>query len=729
MGYVQSGKTANFSALIAKAADLGYKLFIVLSGIHNALRQQTQRRLDRELGLTTNGGVGLPEPGRRWISLTTADLNGDFRPGTVSPSVLQGNERVLIVSKKNATVLRRLSQWMSASVPPHVPVLIVDDEADQASINTGGNRAPLPDQVDLAPGDLDGGEGQGIDPDEVSPSRINALIRQLLRSFGRVSFVGYTATPFANVLINHEGIDREVFEDLYPRDFIISLPRPAGWVGTERLFGRDPLPGENDEVQAIDVTEFVPESEIGDLVPDGGDVALFEPRLCESLKMAFLDYILGIAGRMHRSGPNVPASMLIHTSHRTVVQNKMGELVRGHVTQLRQQWRYDRSSIRPLLRARWENRFRPVIASINAGRDLPFDGIEEQIDRLFRDPLPVLVLNSNSPDVLDYDADPSLKAVLIGGNRLSRGLTIEGLLVSYYLREAAYYDTLLQMGRWFGFREEYVDLTRLWTTDDLAEWFHDLAFAEEELRREIERYEREKLTPLEFGPRIRAHPVMQITARNKMGAARPVALNFAKTLVQTATFRLENLSWLEHNLEVTRRFLASLGPSATVRGNWPAWTNIDWREVDRFLAEYWTDPSAGMMDVALIREYIHSQVRHNELLNWTICVCTQSSAAVGAEDLGIAGCTPINTISRTRLAKRPHSIGSLVNPATLGGTPGSGDEEIGLTAEQQLEARTEAGDDENTTTLGEALRKRRSQSDGGLLLIYPISRRSPASTR
>jgi hypothetical protein len=724
MGYVQSGKTANFSALIAKAADLGYKLFIVLSGIHNTLRQQTQRRLDRELGLTTIGGVGLPEAGRRWISLTTADLYGDFRPGTVSSNVLQGNERVLIVSKKNASVLRRLSQWMSESVPPHVPVLIIDDEADQASINTGGNRAPLPDQVDLAPVDLDGDEGQGIDPDEVSPSRINALIRLLLRSFGRVSFVGYTATPFANVLINHEGIDREAFEDLYPRDFIISLPRPAGWVGTERLFGRDPLPGENDEVQAVDVTEFVPESEIGDLVPDGYDVDLFEPRLCESLKTAFLDYILGIAGRMYRSGPNLPASMLIHTSHRTLVQNKMGELVRGHVTQLRQQWRYDRNSIRPLLRARWETRFRPVIASMDAGRDVSFDGIEEQIDRLFRDPLPVLVLNSTSPDVLDYDTDPSLKAVLIGGNRLSRGLTIEGLLVSYYLREAAYYDTLLQMGRWFGFREEYVDLTRLWTTEDLGEWFHDLAFAEEELRREIERYEREKLTPLEFGPRIRAHPAMQITARNKMGAARPVALNFAKALVQTTTFRLENLDWLEHNLEVTRRFLASLGAARSVREDWPVWSNIDWREVDRFLDEYWAAPSAGMMDVKLIREYIHSQVRHNELLNWTICVCTQSSMVAGAEDLGIASRGPINMISRTRLAKRPYSIGSLVNPATLGGSPGSGDEEIGLTEQQQLEARTEAGDDENSTTLGEALRKRRSQRDGGLLLIYPISRRS-----
>ena len=722
MGYVQSGKTANFSTLIAKAADLGYRLFIVLSGIHNALRQQTQRRLDRELGLTQEG-VGLPEAGRRWISLTTADLNGDFHPGTVSPNVLQGNERVLLVVKKNATVLRRLVQWMSQSVPPSVPVLIIDDEADQASINTGGNRAPLAELVDLSRGDVED-PNTLIDPDEVSPSRINGLIRGLIRFFGRVSYVGYTATPFANVLINHEGIDRDVFQDLYPRDFIISLPRPVGWIGAERLFGRDALPGEDDEIEALDVTEFVPEGEVGDLLPDAVDVDSFNPRICNSLRTAFLQFILGVAGRMHRSGPNLPASMLIHTSHRTIVQNKLGEAVRAHLTQLRQQWRYDRDSIRPALRTRWETRLRPLIASIDARRDIPFEAIEEQIDRLFRDPLQVLVLNSSSADILDYETTPGLKAVLVGGNRLSRGLTIEGLLVSYYLREAAYYDTLLQMGRWFGFRDEYVDLTRLWTTSELAEWFHDLAFAEEELRREIERYEREQLTPLEFGPRIRAHPVMQITARNKMGAARPVGLNFAKALVQTTTFRLDDPSWLEHNLEAVRRFLADLGPAANARQDWPIWTDVDWREVDRFLSEYWCEPGAGMMDAALIRAYIKGQVPHNELLRWTVCVCTQASQALGAEDLGIAARGAINTLARTRLRKNPRSIGSLVNPATLNRTPGSGDEEIGMTAQEQLEARTEAADSDGRITLGDALRRRRNQRDGGLLLIYPISRYS-----
>jgi hypothetical protein len=419
MGYVQSGKTANFSALIAKAADLGYKLVIVLSGIHNTLRQQTQRRLERELGLSADG-VGEPEAGRRWVSLTTADLTGDFRPGTVNPNVLQGNERVLLVVKKNASVLRRLVGWMAERVPPSVPVLIVDDEADQASINTGGDRPAISDLVDLAVGDIDGSEVATAAPpeDEISPSAINRLLRALIRSFGRVSYVGYTATPFANVLINHEALDREVMEDLYPKDFIISLPRPTGWVGAERLFGRDALPGEDEDVQELDVIDFVPHSEISDLVPDGYDVDSFQPVLCNSLRTAFLDFILGIAGRLQRSAGDIPASMLIHTSHRTLVQNRLGDLVRTHVTELRQQWRYDRNSIRPQLEEHWNRRFRPVIASIDSRRDISFEAIEEYIDRLFRDPLAVVVLNSSSDDVLDYEANPFVKAVLIGGNRL-----------------------------------------------------------------------------------------------------------------------------------------------------------------------------------------------------------------------------------------------------------------------------------------------------------------------
>ncbi|HET8722289.1 MAG TPA: Z1 domain-containing protein [Nitrospira sp.] len=712
LGYVQSGKTANYSALIAKAADLGYKLVIVLSGIHNALRQQTQRRLDRELGISPEG-VGLPEVGRRWISLTTSDLNGDFRPGTLNANVIQGNELVLAVVKKNATVLRRLAEWMGSAAPAELPVLVIDDEADQASINTGGNRLPIEELADLTPEDTD----DVPDEQELSPSAINAMIREVLTAFGRVSYVGYTATPFANVLINHEAIDREVFEDLYPRDFIVALPQPAGYVGAETLFGREAIYGELDGSAGLDIIELVPEDEIELLLPGAGEADTFEPGIVPSLQTAIHDFVLATAARSLRAGDG-PASMLIHTHQRVRVQNLLAEHIRAFATDLRQRWRYDRPTIETQLRDRWDHEFRPLTASLALHHDMPFEALVPSIDRLFKDPLVVLVLNSASEDVLDFDADPNLKAILIGGNRLSRGLTLEGLLVSYFVRNTRYFDTLLQMGRWFGFRTDYVDLTRLWTTARLSTWFRDLALAEEELRAEIARYEREGLTPRDFGVRIRTHPAMLITARNKMGSARQISQNYAGELIQTINFRLDDRAWLTANLDATRAFLQSLGPPNRVDDARYIWTGVAAAEVRSFFSTYRTHAEATSVDTEFIGQYIARQNTQGELTTWTVAVVSQGSGMAYDEDLGISGFDRIRTIERTRLRSSPWSIGTLVNPATA---TRRGDEELDLSEEDSQEARIEAAD--SNAQLARVLRSKRARTDG-LLLIYPISQYS-----
>lgn len=714
MGYVQSGKTANFCALAAKAADVGYKLIIILSGIHNSLRLQTQRRINRALGLDPTG-VPEPEPGRRWIGLTTPTLHGDFRPGTIDANVLQGNEHVLMVCKKNASVLRRLTRWIENRAPSTLPVLVIDDEADQASINTGGNRTPAQEEVDLGPDDL----GDAAADEELNPSVINGLIRSLVRSFNRVAYVAYTATPFANVLINHLAIDREVFQDLYPRDFIVALPLPNHYTGAERLFGREALPGEHDGQFGLDVIDIVPDHEADLLTPRGEDVDLYDPVVTPSLRAAILDFVLASAARVHRANEDVPATMLIHTHHRKPVQNRLGGFLREYVSELRQSWRYDRDSIRPELLARWNEGFRPVTASVDVSRDMPFEAIEDSLDRLFRDPLPVLVLNSDSTDELDYEADPYLKAIVVGGNRLSRGLTLEGLLVSFYIRRTECFDTLMQMGRWFGFRENYVDLTRIWTTGELAGWFRDLALAEEELRREISRYERENLTPLDFGPRIRSHPAMMITARNKMGSARSVSQNYSGYLLQTTAFRLDDRRWLESNLEAARQLVTELGePTRNDNASQPAWMGVPWQTVDGFLSRYLFDPQ-GSNEMGAIRQYIQEQVQQDELVEWCVSVRGRSSLdqQLGVEPVLATAGSPINRISRTRLRSAPHSIGSLVNPATLGGAPRAGDEEIDLTDDQLREARTSAA---AIGSFPKALRRQRSPRNG-LLLLYPIS--------
>jgi hypothetical protein len=729
IGHVQSGKTENFSAVIAKAADLGYQLVIVLSGVHNALRQQTQRRLERELGLEdVTPGVGRPPAGKRFLNQTKDDLYGDFNPGTSDASILQGNEKVIFIVKKWHTVLQKLVDFVEeAEVPARLPVLVIDDEADQASVNTGGNRQPIEELVDP--------DEPAVDLEmETDPSATNALIRSLLAKFQRVSYIAYTATPFANLLIDHEAEDREVFDDLYPRDFLLTLsPRP-NYVGTSRLFGRDAIEGNPEgEREGLDVIRLIPGSDMPYVTPEGVKVADFVPEIPDSLEEALKDWLLATGGMLARAGKDIPSAMLIHIHQRTSIQNYLAPQVVELVQRIRNDWRYDKSGpLHESMVSRWEYEFCAVTRRIDADRDMPFEEIEPHIDRLLKDGVPVLALNSKSEDVLDYGEEPNLKAVLIGGNRLSRGMTIEGLAVSYYVRETPYYDTLLQMARWFGYRESYVDLTRLWTTDTLASWFRDLSLREDELREQVLQAERERLTPLQVGVRIRSHPAMMVTAQNKMGAGTIDALSFAGEMIQTSRFRLHDIEWLTLNLDATRTLIGGLGePIRDERGD-PRWEGVEWETVCAFLSEYQSVDSRSTFDSAAAALYVRRQAEeHDELVRWTVAV-----AALGAEGehlgkvkLGPGDLGSFNAISRTRKKADRSSIGVLTNPARKKGPIRQGDEEIGLTDEQIHHAR-QAVEDKTFEKIRKALLAERSPEEG-LLVVYPISRFSrpqPGST-
>ena len=711
IGYVQSGKTANFSALIAKAADAGYKIVIVLSGLHNTLRQQTQRRLQRDLGYENWPGVGLPEPGRRWIWMTNPEPWGDFNPGAVDASLLQGNEQVILVVKKNKSRLERLLTWMSGKVPAHVPVLIIDDEADQASINTGDNRPPK-ELTDLAPDDFDGDEPAA---DELSPSAINLRIRKLLRLFDRCAYVAYTATPFANALIDPMAQDIEGGGDLFPKDFLLSLPPPPGdaYVGPERLFGRDRLPGDPDDtdMDGLDVIEIVPKFDVELLVPAPGEREGFVPSVPSSLERAIVDFVLAAAGRLARAGTDVPCTMLVHADMRRAVQNPLAAEIERRLAHIRQRWMYDREDVWPEFAERWETRFRPVTRSVDVELDVPFSAIEEHIDGLLRDGIPVRLLNSDTLDTIDFDAEPTLKAVVVGGNKLSRGVTVEGLLVSYYVRETLYYDTLLQMGRWFGYRGSYVDLTRLYSTELLVRCFHDLATAEEELRRHVAVYERRRLKPTALAPRIRKHPLMLATAKNKMQDSVAFSISYDGEMRQTFHFPFDTVDLLAQNLDVTRRFLHALGP-ADRAGSRPAWAAVDPQLILGFLHEYQTideDP----IDPSSIAQYIHLQIDQHELTKWRVLVCAAKTPSdrLGTEDLGVQGMPEIPLLERSRKKLQPTSCGVITD---------KDDETHGLTPDE-IQAAEDAFETGVYPTMAHAQRAQRSP-DEGLLLIYPISK-------
>jgi hypothetical protein len=712
VGHVQSGKTANFSALIAKAGDAGYKIVIVLSGLHNTLRQQTQRRLERDLGRENIAGVGEPEAGRRWQWMTGAEPWGDFDPRGVNAAVLQGNEQVIFVVKKNKTRLERLNAWMRGRVPDHVPVLVIDDEADQASVNTGGNRSAR-EEVDLvARADFDGDE---LSDDELDPSTINLNIRKLVRSFARCSYVAYTATPFANVLIDPSAFDTEGGNDLFPSHFIISLPPPPGeaYVGAAALFGRDRLPGDADtgSQDGLDVIEFVPDHEVDLLVPPPRQRAGFQPTMPPSMKRALADYVLSAAAWLERSDGDEPCTMLIHTDMRRAMQNPLATDVTAELAYIRQRWLYEAAEYRPTLRDRWNNRFRPLSAGVDLARDVDFETIEPYIDRLLRSGIVVKVLNSDWPDNIDFDAEPNLKAVLIGGNKLSRGVTIEGLLVSYYVRETLYYDTLMQMGRWFGYRGRYVDLTRLYSTELLVSCFHDLATAEEELRKQIARYDRERLTPTAFVPKVRTHPLMAVTQKSKMQSAVEVSVNYAGERVQTLRFPEKPTADLQDNLQLTRDFLTSLGPPE-LDDSKPFWTGVDARSVIDFLSSFRVIPQTAI-DPRSVVDYIDKQLQNGELTRWRVLLsCAKSirDEPMWNEDLGVMGMPSVPLIARSRLKNDPTSLGVVTEP----------DDELQGLTDDDVRAAADAYADGKYSSRAEAYRAYRDPGEG-LLMLYPIS--------
>ena len=704
LGFVQSGKTANYTALVAKAADAGYRLVIVLSGIDNGLRRQTNIRLKQELvGYPDNrrGAVKLPPVGKQWHEFTGVDLNGDFQPGFANHAALQGSQPVLLVVKKNGPVLRRLLRWLDeapADIRQTLPMLLIDDEADQASVDTRGTYQS---------------QEEPPDPDYEPPSVINGLIRNLLGYFQRRAYVAYTATPFANILIPHDTLDPRVGNDLYPKDFIVDLPKLPGYFGAEEFFGRMASDG-GPEVDGLDVIREVADSDI---------VALEHGQIPPSLGTALLDFVLAGAARAGRATKDFPATMLIHTSQLIVIQAQLRQLVSDHFSEMRDAWRYQRTHrIRERLRERWEQEFRPVTRSRHLDRDKSFDAIEAQIGPFF-EAVQVREINSATGDVLDYEREPNLKAIAVGGNRLSRGLTLEGLTTSYFIRRSVGYDTLMQMGRWFGFRAGYEDLTRIYTTAELEGWFADLAFVEHQLREDIQVYESQGLTPYEVGMRIWQHPTMQVTSplKRRFASSTVISQSYSCALQQTFKFPLRRLDDLAVQAESNRLAVCELvsklpaPDTQQTDAKGPIWTDIPVDLVLEFLRRYRVDSRVGGISIPLVCAYIERLRDAAELIKWTVAVRGRESrdAKLGVADWGLAtGALP--QISRSRLGET-ESVGVVTSP---------GDEACGLTAEKRQEAQAivEAARVEGRTkSENNAAREVRPATDG-LLLLYPISR-------
>lgn len=713
LGHVQSGKTSNYTGVIAKAADAGYRFFIVLAGITKALRYQTQKRLQREL---------LGRFNNEFDVLSPADLDRDFLQGSIPSSAILNNGRPkILVIKKICPVLQRLLNWLESATVSDA-VLIIDDEADQASINTGGNRQPV-----------DGEDANGQEDDDASPSRTNGLIRRIVGRFDKVAYVAYTATPFANVFIPPDAVDREAGPDLYPEDFIYALPTPAGYFGAEGIFGLTDTLNGNDR-EELPIIRHVEEEEPAAFLEGDEEV-----EIPESLKEAILHFILAGACQAYRGMGDKPATMLIHTSR----ERDRHSFVHSHVEQyfkaIRDIWRYFRNQdeggeVIHKLRTIYESDFLPTTHEINdrgeyQAFELPaFQDLDAHILRFVNEVI-IESLNSDSDFNIDYESNPGMKLIVIGGNKLSRGLTLEGLLVSYFARPGRQrmYDTLLQMGRWFGYRGDYLDLTRIFTTPELHLQFRDLSLIELDLRQQIQRYEAEGKTPRDFLVPVLSHwneqNRMIPTNRNKMRLTVTTHISYSASFKETITFPETPVDWMQGNIEAVRNLVNGINrvPDGYAKtGNAvPFWQNVDSSLIRQFLGQYSTE-QARLVTSEAILDYVSRQNGNGELLTWTVAIIENATPndALGTINLGIPG-RGVNMISRTRLATNMTSLKRIANRE---------DEQIDMSADELAEAerlKDQYRRENDGKELNHNLAVRMARPAGrGVLLIYPISRYS-----
>lgn len=601
--------------------------------MHNNLRSQTQYRIDegvlgrdsqkdRHLDQASSLlGVGKLFGQPLTIhSLTSSLENGDFRAPKADTSVMIGGDPVILVIKKNGSVLRNLLRWVlhvrgedlpeeNRKIVRGVPLLVIDDEADNASINTKDRK------------------GKHVDDNDVTA--INGSIRELLDAFEKSAYVGYTATPFANIFINPDAETPRHGEDLFPRSFILNVSPPSNYVSPSRVFGLD---GDADagieSRKELPLVRLVNDHE--SVFPGKHKKDLHIKGLPESLKLAIYSFILVCAARRARGQTNVHNSMLVHVTRFIDVQHQVAGQIQGLVESIRRRLAMgegDRQqTLASELKRIWHNDFEPTIEAIRGSSPdenlIPVNWNEvaaELSEAAAR--IEVKEINGHATDALDYVVHrQGFNVIAVGGDKLSRGLTLEGLSVSYFLRASQMYDTLMQMGRWFGYRPGYLDLCRLFTTDDLRRWYRHIALAEVELRREFDRMKDAGLTPRRYGLRIRQHPGgLLVTAMNKMSHSQMQRLSYAGQLVQTSHFSTSP-DVVRGNKEAVERFLNSLGDRKQVTAAW-IWGGVTADQiVNDLLTSYSVASEAWRFQKPEMIEFIRRQAANGELINWTVAL-------------------------------------------------------------------------------------------------------------
>lgn len=625
LGDIQSGKTSNYLALCNKAADAGYKIIILLTGTVEGLRKQTQERVDAGFVGLNSRNILKKNPEKKYVGVGTIDSNRTAYQFTdvlsdFSSSKLQSlnftikglNEPVILVLKKNKSVLDNLATWLSTRNTDHVgdkidlPLLLIDDEADNASVNT--NKP------------------------EKDPTAINNGIVEVLKMFNRSTYVAVTATPFANIFIDSE-LDKDDGEfNLFPSDFIYALSAPTHYIGARKIFSHD---GEyrnsleiiDDVVIDQDNNTFVFRSRA-----KSGHVV---PYLPGSLKKAVKYFLLVNAVQDLTGNRKSHRSMLINVSQYVDVQIQIYDLVSTYLSKFI--LKIQSYSKLPYEQA-MENKEIAELQTI--WNEYHFEEITNQkwetvLGRLYEATAPIVVRLVNQKakekgiERLDYEPykETGLRVIAIGGHSLSRGLTLEGLCVSYFDRNSQMYDTLMQMGRWFGYRNGYEKLFKIWMEPAAIGWYEYISDATDELRDEIFEMRRVGLTPKEFGLKVQQNMAsLFVTARSKMRATTTVErwISLAAEVVETPKLIANKEKCLQVNLELTNELLCDLAADSKYYNeelnfdkNRVVYSGVEKEKIAKYISAFVAHPRHIPFSSSVLSEHIKNSMEYS---SWTVAV-------------------------------------------------------------------------------------------------------------
>jgi hypothetical protein len=662
VGHVQSGKTANYVGLINKATDAGYKVIIIIAGTISSLRRQTQERIDSGyIGRNSSAfirenenriiGVGRYKVKTDIYSLTSSYYKsgdeGDFSQHVANRlNIPIGNNPVVFVIKKNKSILENLIDWLSKDVNAktvedspklfNVPVLVIDDEADSASVNATKSIEEI--------------------------KTINRLIRTLLNLFNQNTFIGYTATPYANLFISQKhnetlktivkNKEYKIGEDLFPKDFIINIKAPTNYIGAAKVFGyENPIPELTKEPLDIfrEINDYDPPFFKTINKTNKDDLPQYLP---QSLERALKSFILTCAIRRVRGHENRHNSMLVHVALLVKWIDRVAYLVNDKTKEYKNAIQSEDETLLKELKEMYQTDFLSTTKNVLGNLDYKDIRIKEhaweevkkelksaalKIDvRAVHGTRSTTNLEYHNIEEIDYGRYEKegigLSVIAVGGSRLSRGITLEGLSVSYYIRTTRMYDSLMQMGRWFGYRPGYVDLCRLYTTGLIFEWFNHITMATEEMRNDFDEMTAALQRPKDFKLKVRNHHgLLTITSLAKLNFSEKIEISFSGSNLQTYQL-IKKKSAIENNFNAFKMLIAKIGfpppenrlktRSGKIRYLFYPKQFVE--PICDFIDEYKIDQPS--IKNSTLSDYIRKQSR--KIADWNICVVSNTDDKV-----------------------------------------------------------------------------------------------------